>query len=271
VLSAPTSDIMKRMDTRSSDSDTIWAMLEAELSAWSAIGRSASFWWRDDDATASGPKLGQLISLTQSSGLLLAVIPNRLEKSLISALAEASHVRVAQHGYEHINHAPRGQGLGAWELGLHRGVDAVMSELDTGRECLQSHFGLQFLPVVVPPWNRIATELMQPIASRGYKGVSAFGPRTAVNTKPNLIITNAHCDPIRWKGEPKFRGLEKTITQLTEHLSARRTGLIDADEPTGFLTHHIDLDDAAWDFCARLVELIDQHSAAHWLPPQDVF
>ena len=262
---------MKRMDTGITGDENIWAQLESELDAWSAVGRVASFWWRDDDAAAPGPKLDQLIDISKSAGLLLAVIPKRLEPALVASLAHTAHVYVAQHGYAHINHAPRGQGLGAWELGLHRGIDRVMADLDAGRACLEGHFKSQFLPVVVPPWNRIAPELLPAIAARGYQGLSAFGPRSAVNPAPGLTVVNAHCDPIKWKSEPRFRGVDKTITQLIEHLQARRDGVVDADEPTGFLTHHIDLDAAAWDFCAGLVELINNHGAAQWRSPQDLF
>lgn len=259
------------MDTRFTGDESNWAQLETELDAWLVAGRIANFWWRDDDAAAPGPRLDQLIDITKPTGLLLAVIPKRLQPTLVTSLSQAPHVHVAQHGYAHINHAPRGRGLGAWELGLHRGIDAVMADLDAGHACLESHFQSQFLPVVVPPWNRIAPELMQAIAARGYLGVSAFGPRSTVSTAPGLMITNAHCDPIKWKPEPHFRGSHKTIAQLVEHLQARRNGTVDANEATGFLTHHIDLDAAAWEFCARLVTLINHHDAAQWSSPRDLF
>ncbi len=258
------------MDTRFTGDEDAWTQLETELDAWPS-GRVASFWWRDDDAVAPGPKLDQLIDISKHAGLLLAVIPKRVDAALVASLAHAPHVHVAQHGYAHINHAPRGQGLGAWELGLHRGLETVMADLDAGRERLEHHFQSQFLPVVVPPWNHIAAELLQLIAARGYQGVSAFGPRSTVQPALGLTITNAHCDPIRWKSEPRFRGDSRTIAQLVEHLQARRNGKVDADEATGLLTHHIDLDDAAWEFCARLTDLIDHHSAAQWCSPKDLF
>jgi len=254
-----------------SDSANAWALLDAELEAWSSNGRIASFWWRDDDAVAPGPKLDRLIDISSQAGLLLAVIPTRLDDALAQALVTAPHVYVAQHGYAHINHAPRGQGLGAWELGLHRDLDVVMADLDAGRERLDKYFDFNFLPVIVPPWNRIADELLRPIALRGYKGVSAFGAREEINPEQGLTIVNAHCDPINWKSGPRFRGETKSINHLIEHLQARRAGSVDATEPTGLLTHHIDLDEAGWEFCIRLAETIDHHAAAEWLSPKDLF
>lgn len=255
----------------SSEEEHAWTLLEAELNAWSNVGRIASFWWRDDDAVSAGPKLDKLIDISSNAGLLLAVIPARMEPSLVTALAAAPHVYVAQHGYAHVNHAPRGLGLGAWELGVHRGLDTVMDELNAGRTILQNQFQSQFLQVVVPPWNRIAAELITPIAAHDYCGVSAFGPREEHNSEQSLTFVNAHCDPIRWKSGAQFRGSAKTISQLCEHLQARRAGSVDADEPTGFLTHHIDLDAAGWRFSAKLANLVHQHEAAKWCSPKQLF
>ncbi len=257
--------------TKRIDAEHAWASLEAELNAWSNAERVASFWWRDDDAVRAGPKLDKLIDISTNSGLLLAVIPAHLDQSLTAALADAPHVYVAQHGYAHVNHAPRGMGLGAWELGMHRGLETVMAELNTGSTMLHDQFQAQYLKVIVPPWNRIAPELMKPIASNGYNGVSAFGPRNGTNPEQALTVVNAHCDPIRWKSGAQFRGTAKTISQLCEHLQARRAGSVDADEPTGFLTHHIDLDAAGWQFSTKLASMIHQHKAARWCSPKQLF
>ncbi len=248
-----------------------WLSLHQELDNWSAQDTPATFWWRDDDAIAPGPKLDRLIGLTANTGLLLAVIPAIVQRTLPSSLANIKHVYVAQHGYAHINHAPRGQGLGAWEIGLHRGEAAVMDDLAKGWDVLENLFETGFLPVLVPPWNRIDPALFSAIAAKQYLYVSAFGPRDPEQSVAGLIQVNSHCDPIRWKGGAHFGGDAKTLDQLTHHLQARRTGAVDASEPTGFLTHHIDLDSEGWDFCTKLASFIDQHPAAQWCQPDSVF
>lgn len=248
-----------------------WVSLNEEFDAWLSSSLTATLWWRDDDASSSGPKLDQLIELSSRAGILLAVIPARLQADLREALRHAPHVHVAQHGFAHVNHAPRGQGHGAWELGMHRGLDAVMADLDAGHERLDAFFNERYLRVVVPPWNHIDPALFKSIAERGYVGVSAFGPRELAEPVPGLTVVNAHCDPIRWKSGAEFRGDEKTIGQLLEHLRARRTGQADVHEATGFLTHHIDLDPAGWDFCARLARAVEHHPGAAWLSPLEVF
>ncbi len=250
-----------------------WANLDTELDAWVSEGRCANLWWRDDDAVAAGPKLARLVNMCSATGLLLAVIPAPMKDTLVAALSTASHVRVAQHGYAHINHAERGTGQGAWELGLHRGEKAVLADLQLGRELLEDRFESCFLPVLVPPWNHLAPELLPVLAARGYCAVSAFGPRAQVSPVPGLFVVNAHCDPIRWRkpAGARFAGTTKTILQLVEHLTMRRTGLADAAEPTGFVTHHIELSDEGWAFCERLARTIEEHAGARWLATEDVF
>ena len=241
-----------------------WKILATELDAWAASGKIADLWWRDDDAVNVGSKLDKLISITETTGLLLAVIPAHAKAELAIAVNGVSHVKAAQHGYAHINHAERGKGLGAWELGLHRGEQVVLEELDLGRTRLEELFESNFIPVIVPPWNHMDSALLAPVASRGYGGVSGFGPRESSMQACGFAIVNSHCDPIRWKTGAEFKGELKTINQLVEHLHARRSGTVDAAEPTGYLTHHIDMSDDSWAFSEQLVQQINDHPSARW-------
>ncbi len=241
-----------------------WRALETELDTWAAIGKVADLWWRDDDAVAVGQQFDRLVSVTETTGLLLAVIPLHATEELAAAVTDAAHVKVAQHGYAHINHADREQGVGAWELGLHRGEQVVLDELDQGRARLELMFPDDYIPVIVPPWNRIDPALFMPAARRGYRGVSVFGARE-MNVQANgFYMVNCHSNPLRWKTGAKFKGPEKTISELVEHLANRRTGAVDPAESTGYLTHHLDMNDDAWAFSKQLVEHINKHTAALW-------
>ncbi|MEK9660397.1 MAG: hypothetical protein VW644_01455, partial [Alphaproteobacteria bacterium] len=40
-----------------------WDALAAELDVWAAAGRTATLWWRDDDADAASPALERLLAL----------------------------------------------------------------------------------------------------------------------------------------------------------------------------------------------------------------
>ncbi len=241
-----------------------WQRLSTELDAWANNGKVADFWWRDDDVVQPGAKLDQLFSITETTGLLLAVIPAHAKQSLAPVVQGAPHVMVAQHGYTHTNHAKRGQGLGAWELGLDRGTQAVLQDLDHGRQILESLFTDSFIPVVVPPWNNLHPALLEPVVEMGFTGVSGFGPRQPEQCTAGCSTVNCHGDPIRWKKEVVFKGDAKTINNLVTHLEARRTGAADAEEPTGFLTHHLDMDDESWAFSEQLVDHINDHPAARW-------
>lgn len=250
-----------------------WAGLTAELDAWAAAGRTVTLFWRDDDATTPGPALDRLIetTLAAQAPLMLAVIPARMEPALGERIADAHHVRPAQHGWAHVNHA-KGTGTeGAWELGLQRGSETLMAELEEGRARLASLFGAQFLPVMVPPWNNIDPGLLPALAQGGWRGVSAWGPRAAAHTDEGLAVNNAHVDPIRWKDGARFAGTAKTLGQLVGHLAARRTGTVDAAEATGLLTHHAALDEAGWDFVLRLAAAIGDHPVVRWLDPGALF
>ena len=249
----------------------MWHNLHEELDQWGEHGLTATFWWRDDDAVNATCKLDRLIHESLDAGLLLAVIPKRADSSLTDEVAKHQHIVVAQHGYQHVNHAPRGQGMGAWELGMHRGQQAVMGDLAAGKEVLCSLFNEQFIPVVVPPWNRIDTSLYQHLVEAGYWGVSAFGMTDRDQSIKGLTQLNCHCDPIKWKGGAQFTGTEKSISMLCEHLQARRTGLVRTDEPTGFLTHHLDMDEQSWSFTSQLNQLVLEHPAAKWCDPKSLF
>ena len=240
-----------------------WAVLTAELDAWAAAGRVATFWWRDDDATRCGARLSRLLDLAGATALTLAVIPAAARENLAARLedhrAAGGRVAVVQHGYAHVNHAPPPERKA--EYGPHRPVDAMIAELANGRTGLESLFGDTFRPILVPPWNRIAPALVSRLGAAGLSGLSAFGARPA-GTGPS--VTNAHVDIIDWRGSRGFAGEDATLGAAISHLAARRTGAADADEPTGLLTHHRDHDDACWRFVDRLVAAVASHPAGLW-------
>jgi hypothetical protein len=58
---------------------------------------------------------------------------------------------------------------------------------------------------------------------------------------------------IAWQRNRSFIGVDEAIDRVTAHLRARREGAADADEPTGLLTHHLDMSEAGWAFAEELV------------------
>ena len=245
-----------------------WSALDAELAAWAAAGRRATFWWRDDDATRPGPRLDQLLGLAAQHHvpLTLAVIPHAATDDLRATVQNtAADVAVAQHGYAHQNHA--GTGEKSMELGGHRPAPHVIAELAVGHQRLAAWPG--FVPLMVPPWNRIARHLVPMLPELGYTALSTFGPRQTIR-HGSLGLLNTHVDLIAWRnkhpdGTVPFIGDDAALSAIVGHLAARRAGTADAAEPTGLLTHHCDHDVRLWRFIEDLLSRTVGHPAARWL------
>jgi hypothetical protein len=245
--------------------------LIAELDCWANEGRRATLWLRDDDACEPTPALERLVfaSRTHDVPIALATIPARLDLRLCDALARAPRVTVLQHGFAHLNHAP--EGFRSAELGANRPMPAIIDELQQGQRTLREAFAARFLPVLVPPWNRIAPEVVDRLPDAGFCGVSVFAPRPSPQAAPGLRCCNTHVDLIGWRRGRVFIGDDAAAARIAHHLCERRAGRCDADEPTGILTHHLVTDDSAWAFLDVLFEATRAHSAAQWLDSETIF
>jgi hypothetical protein len=245
--------------------------LGAELDRWSALGKRATFWWRDDDAAIDTPALRRLLAYADSHDVPLgvAVVPAMLSDDAAKVIAACRMCAVMQHGYAHHNHAPAVEKR--CELGAHRALHDVADELSRGRRALQATFGAKFVPVLVPPWNRIAADVVSALPALGYRGLSTFGPRAARTPVAGLVQCNTHVDVIAWRDGRSFVGDEKGAALLAMHLASRRESRIDPDEPTGLLTHHLDFDNPAWAFIGRLLAFAREHPAAQWVAPVTTF
>jgi len=248
-----------------------WTRLDDELDAWLASGRRTSLWCRDDDACRDSAALQRLlrIALTHDVPIALAAIPAALKPSLADAVAQFAITTVVQHGYAHRNHAP--PGARNCELGAHRPLVDALAELVEGRLRLERDFGARFAAVLVPPWNRIDAEFVAHLPDAGFIGLSTFGPRSSAYPASGVRQFNTHVDLVAWRRDRTFIGTDAAIDRLVGHLQARRDGSADAAEPTGILTHHLALHDAAWHFLAELFARTRAHNAAVWLDVNTVF
>jgi hypothetical protein len=239
-----------------------WLALEAALDAAARRGETIRFWWRDDDAGRASSALIRLLELAerQSAPLAVAVVPAWLEPNVQGRIAASAEATVLQHGYAHVNHAPKG--VKTIELG-GREAEAVLAELREGRAILQDAFGAAFLPALAPPWNRIDPELLPHLAGAGYIGLSVYGERPHVEAAPGVALVNAHLDPIDWRGTRGFLGEGAMLERLI--------GLLDLDEPIGVLSHHLDMDDGCWSFLERLLAMLTRHPAARLCPAPYLF
>jgi hypothetical protein len=252
---------------------TDWSDLDRELGAWDRTGRSATFWWRDDDAVTSTPALQRLLDITATGSpptpLALAVIPARADAGLPQALSAANHVVALQHGYAHANHAtPAGKKA---EFGVGRDTSAALQDLRTGSQRMHALLDDRALPVLVPPWNRIDPALIEQLGALGIRGLSTYGPRAATSRTGGVIVVNTHVDIINWREGRRFLGIEGCLQLAIGHLAARREGRADPAEPTGLLTHHLVHDEDVWSFLAAFLQRTRQSAAVRWMDARPLF
>ena len=219
------------------------------------IGNPARFWLRDDDAVQPGHELDQLLAIaaTHKIPLTLAVIPFSTGESLAQRLASELNVSVAVHGWSHTNYAPDSEKK--QELGLHRQRDQVLKELSDGFRHLKALYPQKFVPLLVPPWNRIASEVVMELPGQGFRAFSAFGP----SFKAPLAVINTNVDIIDWRGTRGGRPSDELFHEIIAHLQS-------SNDPVGILTHHLDHDQAAWMFLERLFSATSNHPGCNWVP-----
>lgn len=227
-----------------------WAELDAELAQWDAANLTPRLWWRDDDAQQITPDLEILLGLsaTHEIPVHLSVIPNGLKPDLAPRLRDTDHVFVLQHGLSHINHEPKG--LPASEVGDTRDTLLQRGDLARGWDILDSANMPHLLRGFVPPWNRISDTTRRHLPEWGYDFLTAYEGRGDEAPIEGLTHIDTHLDPIRWKYDRVFRGEDKMLAMLLEHLRERRSHA--PLRPIGYVTHHLQTQDPIWAFSDKL-------------------
>lgn len=219
-----------------------------------ANGNPARLWLRDDDAIAPTTALDHLLALTGAANIpvTLAVIPAHSGPALAKRLNTAKAVSVAVHGWSHTNHAPASEKK--QELGPHRPTPQILDELARGFSQLAQLHPAQFAPVLVPPWNRIAPEIVTELPALGFKALSVYGPEATVD----LPLYNTHVDVIDWRGSRTGRPDAVLMDEIAQAMQR-------SDAPIGLLTHHLVHDAQVWGFLTRLFALTATHPGCRWV------
>ena len=129
---------------------------------------------------------------------------------------------------------------------------------------LKALFGTRALPVLVPPWNRFAGELLPLLPGNGMEGLSAMASRAGARLPPGLVAIDVHVDLVAWRDGRGFVGAATALGGIVSHLRARRLGAADPAHPIGILTHHQIMDGPTAAFLGRLIELTRAHAATSW-------
>ena len=230
------------------------------LERLTAKGEHVQFWLRDDDAVVPTVALKRLLDLCadHSVPLTLAVIPRDTEQPLATALQARDNVAVAVHGWSHANHA--GTSGKKQELGSHRPLAETVKELKAGFDKLSGLYPQQFIPMLVPPWNRIAPEVIEALPALGFRSLSVFGPEK--DAVPPLL--NSHLDIMNWHGVRGGRDPEELFAELAKLLDEQGR-----PKTIGILTHHLVHDDNAWAFLQALMAATSGNPACRWVGARD--
>jgi hypothetical protein len=252
-------------------SSAAWAELVAELDRWGETGRTTELWWRDDDAVAATPQLYELLRVAGGTPLALAVVPALATADLAALLRDAPSLAVLQHGWRHVNRATVGK-KSEYPSGLPASV--LAAEVTKGRERLAALFGPRALPIFVPPWNRIAPELLAILADSEIAAVSTIAS-SAISEHPadlpaGLALIDTHVDLTDWKGGQRFIGTAAALGSLVAWLRRDRLGGAASAGPIGILTHHMIMDRGTAAFLEDLTELVAGHRAARWIDIAEV-
>lgn len=226
--------------------------------ALDALSAPVVLWWRDDDAGRDHPRLATLLSLAVARGIPigLAVVPDWLTDACAERIRRAELATVMQHGIAHADHAvpPRKK----IELGGTANRADLGAALLQRRQHLADAFGDRFVPALVPPWNRIAPELIPTLPALGFAGLSVYGPRRAANPVPGLQMVNTHIDLIAWRDGSRPLAPAEIMERLAQAIESG-TG-----EPIGILSHHLVMDATAFATLDHLLAVVLDHPHVRW-------
>lgn len=248
-----------------------WDWVSQELDLWARERRTAKFWWRDDDAQDVSDRLSRMLATAARFDVTigLSVIPAKLKPRLVKALGRERHAQVLVHGFAHENYARPGQAKR--ELGGARRPNEIVADLERGLALMRSSFGRRLLPVLVPPWNRIAPAAVEQLPVLGYRGLSTWKPRVAAHPVTGLMQVNTHLDVIDWRRGRVVKDEALIAGLLLRKLRWRRESRARAAEPLGLLTHHAYWDAAKEEIIMNLLKATRGHPAVQWHTPAAVF
>lgn len=244
-----------------------WADLSTELDCWQRALRTATFWWRDDDAVAPSAELDRLLTFSGRVPVALAVIPALAIPQLAERLARESKVAVLQHGWRHENH---GGPATKNEYPSTRLDEEVSSELAAGKARMRTLFGDRALRVFVPPFHGFDYRFAPLLATHGMAALSRFGACRNPDLAAGVREVNVHVSLFDWQRRC-FGGDAPALRDIVAHLRGRRLGQWRSDEPTGVLTHHLVQDPPSYEFLERFLATTSAHPAARWLDARTVF
>ena len=223
-------------------------------------GRALELWWRDDDLETPTDALALCLEALADAGIdaAFAAIPTGLTPAAVEALSGTGAVLFV-HGWAHTNHAPAGEKKA--EFGATRPRADRLSEIERGWARLKEIGGDRALACFVPPWNRIAEDLLPALDATGIAALSAFASPKRPALPASVPRLDTHIDLIDWRGTGKPIPAETLASEIIHHDGV--------DGPVGILSHHRVTDRGAWKAWQPILRLLSDHPSVRWLSPGD--
>jgi polysaccharide deacetylase len=206
--------------------------------------------FRADDVGVPSRNFTRLLGLfgKYRAPLALAVVPAWLtipRWRQIQAIADAHGPLWCwhQHGWRHANHEPAGKKS---EFGPHRTESGINSDLERGRERMESILGNSYFPVFTPPWNRCDRRTLNILSKQGFLAISrSLGalPKPP-DSFPDLSV---HIDLHTRKGICPSTDRRLLLNEIAHALAAGSCG---------FMLHHQRMNDAAFAFLEALLQAL---------------
>jgi hypothetical protein len=258
-----------------------------EIARWRAIGQRPAFWIRDDDAHAACAELERLtaIAIRHNVSVGLAFVPGLLVADLIPFLRrQAGKLYPMCHGWKHVNY---GSPDNPSEFGSTRPQPAARLDAVRALETFRHHFP-EVPAIFVPPFNRIAPQMIDALTGIGFAGLSAAprplerrmarligrldwaGPKLNIAWRGSLPRVDAHVDLINWR-TGSARDLNGIADALLGQLRVRRRAFLPARAPIGLLTHHRVHDEPIWRLLEALIVFLKDELGGEFVDVDRMF
>lgn len=223
---------------------------------------TSQIFFRADDIGAGGCAFDALCRLFRHHQipLAMAVVPSWLTEVRTRQLFEVAPLDESlwgwhQHGWRHINWEDTGHKS---EFGNQRPFEKQWHDLCQGSKKMAGIFGLHFIRVFTPPWNRLSSKTLRILQELDFKGVSTDGPlpgliKPVINLRNLRIFLDLHTR----KSNDAELDFKIMLKQLSDVLS--RT------EPSGIMLHHQRMTHFAFEFLNELIQLLKMSGKVRFL------
>lgn len=206
---------------------------------------------RNDDFGWEEPRFLRLYELCAQAAFTLsaAAIPEECRDLDSWQFEDAKYLELTLHGYAHRNHQLEGK---KGEFMDARPLETALTELSIGHKFLQERYPDLYVPVFIPPWNRVSDEIVEKLSSVGCKALSRFGANRINQKFPEF---NAQID-LHTRKDGGYASVEGVLADMENAWEAQAEG-----EPrfVGLMLHHGKMQDADYSFLAKLFEAFKGH------------